>query len=399
MTILLKYVGVRVMESERPNIPASVKMHLWLRAGGRCEFKGCNKILYEDDVTQNPINGSNIAHIISWKETGPRGDKELSPKLAKDISNLMLTCPEHNHLIDSGDNVEKYTVSFLQEMKLEHERSIRELTGITTHVPLKVIEFKSMIQGQRPAITEKDEADALFPFYPRKERIIIDVCEIADIASAKSFIDNKVKRHITDSDESELYAAFIMATIPLSCYLGYLIGNKISVRTYQHFRDTEDWKWRGDGEGFTVNSPNLKKQCSDVNLLINISGIIDTSLTNDNYPIYSINANKPGFDFLQSFEQVQEFRKIYREILDKIRIDNGEMVVIHLYPATPNPISFEIGKGIMKNLDPTIVLYDKTASRIKYKEVMHLHDRIRKSKGELKKNSRNDSADRISELL
>lgn len=40
----------------RPHIPKSVQTHLWLRAGGRCEFRGCNKILYEDQVTQDPIN-------------------------------------------------------------------------------------------------------------------------------------------------------------------------------------------------------------------------------------------------------------------------------------------------------------------------------------------------------
>ena len=52
-------------------------------------------------------------------------------------------------------------------------------------------------------------------------------------------------------------------------------------------------------------------------------------------------------------------------------------MVIHLYPATPNPINFEIGKGIMKNIDPTIILYDKAADRTEYKEIMHLHDRVR----------------------
>ena len=75
--------------------------------------------------------------------------------------------------------------------------------------------------------------------------------------------------------------------------------------------------------------------------------------------------------------EAKKFRKLYRDILDKIREDNGESVTIHLYPATPNPINFEIGKGIMKNLDPTIILYDKIESGTEYEEIMHLHDRIR----------------------
>lgn len=363
--------------NSRPHIPKSVQTHLWLRAGGRCEFRGCNKILYEDNVTQDPINGSHIAHIISWTESGPRGDKELSPKLATDISNLMLTCPEHNHLIDTGENVEKYSVSVLQEMKREHESAIRQLTELRNQLPKQVIELKSMIHGQRPSITEKEEADALFPFYPKTDRIIIDLCDVDNIDTAKAFIDEKVKKNITNSDGNELYAAFIMALIPLGCYLGYAIGNKVPVQTYQHFRDTEDWIWRDGGGSYRTEYPNTAVPFSDVNLFINISGTIDSSLANGDYPIYAITADAPGFSFLQSWEQVQEFRKLYRDILDKIREDNGESVVIHLYPATPNPINFEIGKGIMKNIDPTIILYDKTAQETAYREVMHLHDRLR----------------------
>ena len=125
-----------------------------------------------------------------------------------------------------------------------------------------------------------------------------------------------------------------MAIIPLGCYLGYAIGNKLPVQTYQRFRDTEDWKWRDSGEGFTVELPNIGSPCSDVNLFVNISGIIDRSLTNTDYPVYAINANTPGFYFLQSWDQVKDFRKLYRDVLDKIREDNGESVVVHLYPAT-----------------------------------------------------------------
>ena len=365
-------------KTNRPSIPRAIQEHLWLRAGGRCEFRGCNKILYEDVVTQDPINESNIAHIISWTEKGPRGDKELSPKLATNISNLILTCPEHNHLIDTGENVEKYTVSFLQEMKQEHERAIRELTGLRTELPKRVIEFKSMIHGHRPSITEKEEADALFPFYPKTERITIDVCDIEDLETAKAFINAKVKQHILSSDGDEIYAAFIMARISLGCYLGYAMGNKIPVQTYQHFRDTEDWKWRTGGGNFNAFYPDLSGSSSNVKLFISISGMIDSKLTNGDYPIYSIEAEEPGFNFLQSWEQVQAFREQYRSILDRIRQDHGEDVTIHLYPATPNPINFEIGKGIMKNVDPTIIIYDKTSEDTMYREVFHLHDRIRK---------------------
>ena len=46
--------------------------------------------------------------------------------------------------------------------------------------------------------------------------------------------------------------------------------------------------------------------------------------------------------------------------------------------AAPNPISFEIGKCIMKNIDPTIILYDKVDNEVSYQNVMCLHSRIRR---------------------
>ena len=72
-----------------------------------------------------------------------------------------------------------------------------------------------------------------------------------------------------------------------------------------------------------------------------------------------------------------EFQIKFRELLDIIREEHGENVVIHLIVAAPNPITFEIGKSIMKNIDPTILLYDKVKDMVKYKPVMYLHKRIR----------------------
>lgn len=154
-----------------------------------------------------------------------------------------------------------------------------------------------------------------------------------------------------------------MAQISYGCYLGYAIGDKVSVKTFQHFNDTEDWKWRNQGDGISIHCPETDSPSSDVNLFINISGVIDSNLISGDYPTYTIDANNPGMSFLQSYEQVLDFRKKYREVLDKIRYCHGESVLIHLYPATPNPINFEIGKGIKKNLDPTIILYDKTSNQ------------------------------------
>ena len=55
-------------KKKRPAIPENVKRELWIKSGGRCEFRGCNKYLYKDGVTKQPRNLANIAHIVSWTQ-------------------------------------------------------------------------------------------------------------------------------------------------------------------------------------------------------------------------------------------------------------------------------------------------------------------------------------------
>mgnify|MGYP007069440049 CR=1 FL=1 len=60
-----------------------------LRAAGRCEFEGCNKILYEGDITKEYGNFGELCHIIGDSPNGPRGG-EKSESLAQDINNIIL---------------------------------------------------------------------------------------------------------------------------------------------------------------------------------------------------------------------------------------------------------------------------------------------------------------------
>lgn len=358
----------------RPCIPQQTQRELWARAAGRCEFRGCNKCIYKDGTTQRSRNSSEIAHIISWKSTGPRGNIVDSPRLATDISNLMLVCPEHNNLIDDPKYIDKFPVELLRKMKEEHEDRVFRLTGLGQDYALRVIELVSKIQGQTPTIDLKDEIEALLPYYPMEEKIRIDLSAIENINDAIKRIDQSVSLYV-DGEDQKSYAVFIMCQIPYSCYLGYRIGDKRKTRSFQYFRDKCEWKWREIGGHIGITSPK-EKSSADVNLLINISGTIQAELI-PKQPSYIIQADEPGVYFLQSEEQVAEFRMRYRETLDLIRARHGENVKIHLFVAAPNPITFEIGRSIMKNLDPTIILYDKAENDIKYREIMVLHERVR----------------------
>jgi len=363
-------------KKKRPNIPQAVQRELWIKSGGRCEFRGCNKYLYKDGVTQQPRNLANIAHIISWTPTGPRGNQD-SEKLATDISNLMLTCSEHNNLIDNKQYVEDYPVELLQQYKREHEERIFRVTGMGQDYSVRIIKMISKIQNQVPVIGDKMVSEAIKPYYPMESDIVIDLTQIENIESAQRQIERTVDLHIMSGEKEESYSVFIMSKIPYACYLGYVLGNKIKSVPYQFFRDTQDWKWReGDFGHFRVERPNEEIQSEEINLLIEVSGKIDRNLLPNNLT-YSVQAENPGFLFLQNQKQMIEFQIKFRELLNTIRVVHGEVCTINLVIAAPNPISFEIGKCIMKNIDPTIVLYDKVENDVQYKEIMCLHSRIR----------------------
>lgn len=361
-------------KKRRPDIPNRIRIELWARAAGRCEFRGCNKCLYRDGITKLPRNAAEVAHIISWTPDGPRGNPIDSHSLATDISNLMLTCPEHNALIDDPQYVDQYPVEVLRKYKKEHENRINRLMDLGQDYSVQVIELVSRIQGQVPSITEKDVIDAIIPDYPSDNFVNIDLSSVETIEEAKRKIDRAVDLHLSTEERVHV---FVMAKIPYSCYLGYAIGNKKSVEVHQFFRDDQDWKWKKENPGgFILSGPVSEEKSQDVNLFVNVSGVIDCKLVVDR-PCYCIQATHPGFMFIQNKEQIIEFRLKFRELLDRIRISNGEGVNVHLFVAAPNPIIFEIGRAIMKNLDPTVILYDKTADGLNYEEVMHLHDRIR----------------------
>src|ERR1035437_8343935 len=52
---------------------------LWGRAGARCEFSDCNRLLYKAPVTRERVNLAEMAHIYSFSKDGPRGRGDLPP--------------------------------------------------------------------------------------------------------------------------------------------------------------------------------------------------------------------------------------------------------------------------------------------------------------------------------
>lgn len=98
---------------------------LWAKAGNRCSYRYegiiCDEELIISEGEKQTLVGEEC-HIVS-KKAGT--NRYIADFLNRDsYDNLILMCRKHHKIID--DNQEKYTIDILQNMKKEHEESIKE---------------------------------------------------------------------------------------------------------------------------------------------------------------------------------------------------------------------------------------------------------------------------------
>ena len=91
------------------SIPRADERDLWVRAGGRCEFRGCNNLLYQSLVTRERVNVAEKAHIYSFSPDGPRGHGPFARKTRglNKVGNLLLVCPGCHKTIDQHKDGER----------------------------------------------------------------------------------------------------------------------------------------------------------------------------------------------------------------------------------------------------------------------------------------------------
>ena len=359
---------------KRPNIPPKTQLRLWVIAGGRCEFPGCNEFLLHDKLTLSAGNYSNIAHIISWTLTGPRGDKILSPKLATDISNLMLMCQMHSKAIDLKNNLTTYTVEYLRKCKTDHENRIHIQTNIDVSRKTTVVRLQTNIRGRRVELSQSDAYNALIVAgrYPKDEKgILIDLTNInyspdkSSWETAMKQIDNILSQSLiigNDEKKDTHFSIFGIAPIPILVYLGFKLGNTIPADTYIKLRE-KPWSITSSKQKLylAISKSSKKEKAKDVGLSIAISGTtLKTEISKHikNSPVYEIKPKKSGIDQIKCIEDLEEFRKTYRKVIDEIREKHGKCCKIHLFGAMPTCASVICGREILHGVDPSIIMYE-----------------------------------------
>jgi len=357
-------------------IPEKVKIRLWGKAAGRCQYDGCNKPLWLDTLTKTEFNTAYVAHIIADQPNGPRGDAVLSKKLKADISNMMLMCDGHHRLIDRED-VKGHTVERLQAMKNKHEKRIELLTSISEEKESYVLLYGANIGQQNPVINWQKASLAMTPeWYPAEKTAIELGMKNSSFRDHETSYWGTEKEHLSRQFSGVLknrlaigdighFSVFALAPQPLLIELGRLLSDIPSAEVYQLHREPPNWIWQENPEKFDyiIREPAKVNTKAAINLSLsaNIDNSRITSTIGRDVAIWELTIDKPNNDFLKSREQLQAFRQCFRRLLNDIKIKCGETSKIYLFPAAPVSIAVEIGRVWMPKADLPIKIYDQNS--------------------------------------
>ncbi len=357
----------------KANIPKAVIRLLWLRAAGRCEFEGCNKILYEGDITKENGNYGQLCHIIGDSPNGPRGG-ENSELLAKDIKNIVLMCPACHKVIDSDPK--KYTIEIVEGMKKRHEDRIRLVTGITHDKKSHVVTYYSKIGKHLPDFSFNTISSVLFPDHFPESSSAIEISmkgnaikdsdpdfwerEDENLQTAFAY---EVKQRIQHSETKHI-SLFPFADMPLLVRLGTLFNDIHELKVYQPHRDTKKWEWQKSGDeniDFKIIEPEDQSKQPVLVFALSATAIAERVrklYSNQDVSIWIFTCSNPNNDFLKTEEKLKEFAILTRGVLDKIKVSSPAFNEILVHMAMPVACAFTLGHVWMPKADMKLVLHD-----------------------------------------
>ncbi|MBD3337583.1 MAG: SAVED domain-containing protein [Candidatus Lokiarchaeota archaeon] len=378
---------------EAPKLKSTdpVVLELWVKSGGRCAFHGCNRYLLQDELTTNKAKLANIAHIVARRINGPRGKDPLPIEKRNEIDNLILLCTKCHTLIDKKEFQDIYSKEILLKYKKEHENRIRYITGLDSDSETVIIRMFNNIRGDSVTISNEEIRIAVLKGserYPRylggENNIEINLTGLPQKISktywdaGKGKIDEIVGRLINpaiDKKEIKHLSVFAISRIPLLIYLGYKIGDKVPIDNYQKHRDgDEGWAWRDDSQTVTFKSSTIQQGSDNLKIAIILS--VSGKISIDQLPseitcaftIAEISPENapPNRNLLKNKCTLQSFRDVYEGLLRQIEKDYKKVKNIHIFPAIPAPVAIVCGRELLKEVSPSLLIYDRIDDEYKF---------------------------------
>lgn len=353
------------------------KYLLWVKSGGRCQYRGCNCSLTQDILTKRNFNQSYIAHIVADVPGGPRGDAVRSPQLKDNITNLMLLCDTHHRLIDRAD-VAGHPEKLLLEMKKEHENRIETVTAIDQDRQSYILTYKANVGVFTPELSYQTVSQYLQPDYFPAMADTIDLSLsnsvqrdkdatfwTTEVANLEAQFDRKLFQNYAKGEIKHL-SVFAFAPIPLLVKLGALINDIYTCQINQKVRNPDTWKLNDDTTEvkYTVIEPvnNHKTVALNISLSASVTNDRITEVLGDECDIYTITIDNPFNDYLKSKRHLEDFSITIRQLLNKIKVQYGEKTPLHIFPAMPIAKAVELGRVWMPKADMPLFLYDQNTA-------------------------------------
>lgn len=352
---------------------------LWGRSAGRCEFKGCNKILYRSSVTQELANLAEKAHIYSFSEEGPRGRGKFAkhPKDLNNLENLMLVCESCHKIIDTEQKTKKYNADLISSWKKEHEQRVEIVTGIASDQKTHVIFYESNISKQSSRLEKIEAYEAIFPDrYPVSSEPIRlsmdwkaqdnrDSFWATESENLNAEFKSKIEPLLREREQPTLhFTVFALASMPLLIQLGSLFTDKVNVDVRQKLREPITWRWQKAPVDFDFviqepehfdGRPVLVFSLTDKIEHQRIFDVLGTKVS-----IWEITTNEQfiGPNMIISSEQLGIFRTKVRDLLNRIRHEHDHESTLSIFPTMSISCSIELGRVRMPKVEMPWDIYD-----------------------------------------
>jgi hypothetical protein len=369
------------MAGGRGSISPAETLKLWVAAGGRCQYHGCNHYLLEDELTGFSLNLAERAHVVGATDASgsPRGRSDLPLAVRNEVANLLLLCRDHHKLID--ELIDEHGVEGLAAMKHRHEERIRLLTGLDEEAETAVLRVVGGIRGApveipRDAVHAAVRADGRFPRYRfalAGEDIEVDLRGLPEEGgpayweSGERVIAAQAARLRQAQGPIRHLSVFALTRIPLLVALGFHLDDKIPVSIYQRRRDgTGDNGWGFDPEAEPTSFQFKRISAEDgtrVALAVSLTAPIgrDVLALSADRIVYEIEPQDAPHsrNVLATRPSLDAFAETYHRFLASLEQEHPQCRELDLFIAAPAAAAIQLGRGLMRDTQPALVVYDR----------------------------------------
>ena len=214
----------------------------------------------------------------------------------------------------------------------------------------------------------------------RSRSVEVISLDFTDLVANGIFIDPEVAAQRLTSPQGSLYAALArrreaefafhgLVHIPIAFLVGHLVTDRQPVRLFDFHPSAglESWAWPGiQGTipplevGGAPERPSRRKGVAVVR--ISISYRVTAEQTRAVLPRAALEVDlsvpEPERGVVRSEEQVREYGRTFRRVLDLIAQRYSAVQRIHIFYAGPVALAFHLGQQISENIHPAVTVWN-----------------------------------------